>query len=108
MRYDMFPSAHTSKSDVIVSHDSKGDKHAEWHRVMPAYLNGLVASCSIKGPTARADGANIGDRNGMASVAGLLLYDISMLPSRCGTERCHDMLRIGTLCQSSQTSMPAE
>lgn len=47
------------------------------------HLKGEVASCSSSGPTARALGARKGDRNGMESVAGLLLKLINTLPSRC-------------------------
>jgi hypothetical protein len=51
-----------------------------------AHLKGDVASCSSRGPTARALGARKGDRKGMLSVAGRLLNDINTLPSRCGSD----------------------
>ena len=38
-------------------------------------------TCARKGPRARAPGAMNGEKNGIASVAGLLLNDISMLPA---------------------------
>lgn len=63
-----------------------------------AHLSGDVASCSSRGPTALADGARMGDRKGMASVAGLLLYDIRMLPSRCSAHR-----QVSTLAFPSKT-----
>jgi hypothetical protein len=53
------------------------------HTACWPHLKGDVASCSSRGPTARALGARKGDRKGMLSVAGRLLNDINTLPSRC-------------------------
>lgn len=38
-------------------------------------------TCARKGPSARAPGAIKGEKNGIASVAGLLLKDMRMLPA---------------------------
>ena len=42
---------------------------------------GCEQTCARKGPRARAPGAMNGEKNGIASVAGLLLNDMRMLPA---------------------------
>lgn len=44
---------------------------------------GVAAMALSRGPSTRAEGAMSGERKGMVSVAGRLLYDMSTLPERC-------------------------
>ena len=66
-------------ADYMLLTRSKLKKHTE-SPCQKSHATGRL-TCARKGPKARAPGAMNGEKKGIASVAGLLLKDIKMLPA---------------------------